>query len=291
MFLRQFRLPLTVSFAAAVGASFFCSKTAFARNETALDPNNFKKFQLVEIYPVSHNTKRYRFALEDEDQKLGLTVASCLVVKAPIGENGKDEIRPYTPVSDTDDKGFFDLVIKSYPNGVMSKHFSTLNPGDTLEFKGPFAKIEYAPNQMKHIGMIAGGTGITPMLQVIEKALKDPTDKTKITLLYANLSENDILMKQELDTLARRHRERFKVHYTIDKSTTKWWKQDVGFVNENLITKHLPKPSDDKSIVYVCGPPPMMNHISGEKNKDMTQGELKGLLKKMGYSESQVYKF
>jgi cytochrome-b5 reductase len=289
--MRRLSVPLAVSCVAGASLFFYSSsKFVVARNETALDPKNFKKFELVEIYPVSHNTKRYRFALEDEDQKLGLNVASCLVVKAPIGENGKDVIRPYTPVSDTEDRGFFDLIIKAYPQGVMSKHFSTLSPGDSLEFKGPFPKIEYKPNDKKHIGMIAGGTGITPMLQVIEKALKDPNDHTKISLIYANLSENDILMKQELDTLAARHRDRFKVYYTIDKATTQWWKHDVGFVNEKMINKYLPPPADDNSI-FVCGPPPMMNHISGDKAPDFTQGELKGLLKKLGYTEKQVFKF
>ena len=38
--------------------------------------------------------------------------------------------------------------------------------------------------------MIAGGTGITPMLQIIEQCLKDPNDDTKLSLLFANQVEN-----------------------------------------------------------------------------------------------------
>ena len=41
----------------------------------------------------------------------------------------------------------------------------------------------------------------------------------------------------------------------------------------------------------MCGPPPMMEHISGNKAKDKSQGELKGILKDMGYSSDQVFKF
>lgn len=48
----------------------------------------------------------------------------------------------------------------------MSQHFASLKPGDTLDFKGPILKIAYKPNQYDAIGMVAGGTGITPMLQV-----------------------------------------------------------------------------------------------------------------------------
>ena len=43
--------------------------------------------------------------------------------------------------------------------------------------------------------------------------------------------------------------------------------------------------------VQVCGPPPMMKAISGDKAQDKSQGPLEGTLKDCGYTESQVYKF
>lgn len=43
--------------------------------------------------------------------------------------------------------------------------------------------------------------------------------------------------------------------------------------------------------VLVCGPPPMMRAISGDKLPDKSQGPLTGLLKDLGYDESQVFKF
>ncbi len=38
--------------------------------------------------------------------------------------------------------------------------------GDSIEVKGPLSKLPYTPNMKRAIGMLAGGTGITPMLQV-----------------------------------------------------------------------------------------------------------------------------
>lgn len=38
----------------------------------------------------------------------------------------------------------------------------------------------------RNVGMIAGGTGITPMLQLVREVLKDPEDKTNLFLLFAN---------------------------------------------------------------------------------------------------------
>lgn len=82
----------------------------------------------------------------------------------------------------------------------MSQHMDHLKIGDTIEVKGPKGKFHYEPNMKAHIGMLAGGTGITPMLQIIngwwylkvynyqnkrtnpfyQAVLKNPADKTKI---------------------------------------------------------------------------------------------------------------
>jgi cytochrome-b5 reductase len=43
--------------------------------------------------------------------------------------------------------------------------------------------------------------------------------------------------------------------------------------------------------VQFCGPPPMMKAISGDKAEDKSQGELTGILAKMGFAKEQVYKF
>jgi cytochrome-b5 reductase len=59
--------------------------------------------------------------------------------------------------------------------------------------------------------MIAGGTGVTPCYQVATAILKDPRDTTKISLVFGNISEDDILLKQELEDLAAAHPDRFKV--------------------------------------------------------------------------------
>jgi cytochrome-b5 reductase len=59
-----------------------------------------------------------------------------------------------------------ELVIKKYPDGKVSGWMHDLKVGDLVEVKGPFPKLAYVPNMKKSIGMICGGTGITPMLQV-----------------------------------------------------------------------------------------------------------------------------
>lgn len=105
--------------------------------------------------------------------------------------------------------------------------------------------------------MIAGGSGITPMLQLINEILKRPEDTTELALLYANQSEDDILLRDDLDVLAAKHQEHFKVWYTLDRAADTW-KYSVGFVNDKMIADNLFPPAAD-TLTVMCGPPPMIN--------------------------------
>eukprot|EP01083_Nonionella_stella_P078134 213638_1 len=254
--------------------------------ESALSPDEFRPFELVHIDPRTHNTKQFRFKL-NEGQVLGLPVASCIVVRAEI--EGETVIRPYTPVSKGDVEGFFELLIKVYPTGTMSKHLFNMQVGDTLDVKGPFLKKAY-PFGKKAIAMLAGGTGITPMFQVIQEFLAHPEDRTELTLVFGNLTPNDIMLHDVLVELAKKH-DNLNVHLIVDKATTDDnWTGLTGYMTGSVLKDILPPPSDD-IWVFVCGPPPMMNAISGNKMPDKSQGELSGALKELGYSESNVFKF
>lgn len=140
----------------------------------------------------------------------------------------------------------------------------------------------------KQIGMIAGGSGITPMLQVIHEITKNPNDKTEVTLVFGNLTSADILLKDRIDEIAKKHKN-VKVHYIIDKPEPNW-NGPVGYITDDFAKKVLPPPSND-TLIFVCGPPPMMEAISGNKTPKFEQGELKGALKRLGYNEEQVFKF
>ena len=171
----------------------------------------------------------------------------------------------------------------------MSKHFDGLKVGDSLECKGPMIKLPYEANKWQAIGMVAGGTGIAPMLQVIEEVLRNPADKTQLSLVFGNVTQEDILLKGRLDALAAKHPGRFKILYCLD-SPPKGWKGGAGYVTPAMLKEALPPPGE-KHLVLVCGPPGMMAAISGGKAKDYSQGELSGALKQLGYMEKGVFKF
>jgi cytochrome-b5 reductase len=50
----------------------------------------------------------------------------------------------------------------------MSQYLDHMKIGDFIDVRGPKGKFDYTPNMKKAIGMLAGGTGITPMFQIIQ---------------------------------------------------------------------------------------------------------------------------
>ncbi|KAI9479577.1 hypothetical protein BDB00DRAFT_879285 [Zychaea mexicana] len=261
----------------------------------AFDPSQFKGFKLQKIEKINHNTSLYRFDLDSENHVAELPVASCVITRKPITKKDGSPgfiIRPYTPTSADDTKGYVDFIVKEYPEGKMSKHIANLKVGDTLEMKGPIPKYNWTEGRVDNVAMIAGGTGITPMLQVIRKVFdkKSNDDKTKITLIFANQTEEDILLKEELDTYAKEYPERFQVVYALDRPP-KEWSGITGFVTADAIKKYLPTPETESLKVFVCGPDPMVASLAGPKAKDKSQGEVSGILKELGYGQDKVYKF
>uniref|UniRef100_A0A8C2LFH4 NADH-cytochrome b5 reductase n=1 Tax=Cricetulus griseus TaxID=10029 RepID=A0A8C2LFH4_CRIGR len=216
----------------------------FQRSSPAItleNPDIKYPLRLIDKEIISHDTRRFRFALPSPQHILGLPIGQHIYLSSRI--DGNLVIRPYTPVSSDDDKGFVDLVVKVYfkdthpkfpAGGKMSQYLENMNIGDTIEFRGPNGLLVYqgkgkfairadkksnpVVRTVKSVGMIAGGTGITPMLQVIRAVMKDPNDHTVCYLLFANQSEKDILLRPELEELRNEHSARFKLWYTVDKA-------------------------------------------------------------------------
>lgn len=284
-FLQQFyRGPGVVmifsSCAVAVLLAYFkysSRKVRSAPRALGPDPNKTITLPLVKVTEISHDTRIFRFNLP-EGYRLGLPVGQHVNTKAKI--DGKLVIRPYTPISSDDDLGFVELLIKVYfPNerfpagGKMTQYINNLKIGDNLDFTGPKGRIIYQRNgkflirgekqkeaprtvtDIKNIGLIGGGSGITPCLQIVRDVFKSDED-TRIWLLFANQTESDILLREEIEDIAREHPTRFSFMYTIDRPSDSW-QYESGFISKDMCASHLPVPGDD-TMILICGPPPMV---------------------------------
>jgi len=356
----------------AGNASFSSSSPTKPKQTTsALDPERFLDLKLKAVEPYNHNTSRFVFELPGDGSGAALSPVTSLVVVrasegtpgAPVDKKGKLAMRAYTPISRPEHEGEVVLLIKKYEQGVISKYVhEQLKPGDTLAVKGPIPKFPYkgtyachtcfvshvcfstpirTENEYEHVALIGGGSGITPLYQLLDNALRDPANKTRFTLLYANVSESDILLRDELAALERAHPHALRVVHTLDNPPA-GWAGAKGYISRELISAHVP-PAErgDKIKVVICGeslaahfvfffsnthillpphfpiyPPPLLpscappfalcansenfvggpgppgqvNAIAGKK-EGPKQGAVGGVLKELGYTEDQVFKF
>ncbi|CAH2237210.1 NADH-cytochrome b5 reductase 3 isoform X2 [Pararge aegeria] len=262
---------------------------------TLVDSNVKYPLPLTEREEISHDTRRFRLGLPTPEHVLGLPIGQHIHLSVKIDDDLI--IRAYTPVSSDEEKGYVDLVVKVYfknvhpkfpEGGKMSQYLENMKLGDTIDVRGPSGRLQYVNNgaflikklrkdppvkiTTKKLNMIAGGTGITPMLQLVRHICTDPSDKTELSLLFANQTEQDILVRPELEKYQREHPEQFKLWYTIDRAT-EGWPYSTGFINDEMIKNHLFPPGDDV-IVLMCGPPPMINFACNPA------------LDKLGYAEN-----
>ena len=248
--------------------------------------------KLDSLEHLSHDVTVYRFALQNKLDEFSLPIGKHIVLSFEEMD-GHHISRAYTPVSPCGDTGFVDFLIKHYPNGKMSSHLRELHPGhSTIQMKGPKGKLSYEGNgrfrirrkgkedtvKLSHIGMIAGGSGITPMFQIIQAVARNPQDELKISLLFANKSEEDMILKHPLNYFAQLRPNQIKITYTLDNPISSEWKGEKGFITADMIKRGLPPPSAS-SMIFLCGPPPMIK-LACLPN-----------LKKLGYTSESIFKF
>ncbi|KAH7079603.1 hypothetical protein FB567DRAFT_595595 [Paraphoma chrysanthemicola] len=221
-----------------------------------LNAKEFKGLKVSKIEQLSPNVYRYVFALPRPQDVVGLPIGQHVSIKATV--DGKIVQRSYTPTSNNLDRGVLELVIKVYPDGQLTgKYFANLKVGDEVQLRGPKGAMRYQPGHCKKIGMIAGGTGVTPMYQLIRAICEDERDTTEVSLIFANRTEEDILLREDLETFARRYPKNFKLWFMLDNAP-KDWAYGKGFVTADVMKEKLPSPGPDTKFM-LCGPPGMVN--------------------------------
>jgi cytochrome-b5 reductase len=211
-------------------------------------------YRITAITADTHDTKTFRFALPD-DATLDMLPGDHLFVHAQI--NGKTVKRPYTPSSLPGTTGYFELTIKRYDAGTVSKYVHEHGVGDIIDMSGPNTGGHWVDGMAKKVGLVAGGTGITPMIAVIRWILAKQLD-VELWLVFANKTEEDIIFGKEWERYVREH-PNFHCHHVLEHPPAAWT-MGVGRITLDTLRQHLPPPGPD-TIVFLCGPPPMMEAL------------------------------
>ena len=264
-------------------------------------PTSWVELPLLGVQQHSHDSSIFRFGLPEGRSSLDLPVCACLLLRAP-GATPEDEdiVRPYTPIRE--EPGSFELLVKRYEQGKASQFLHELAPGASVGFKhiAKNIKIQH-PFSYRHITMIAGGTGITPMYQALSQMFgggaaggsEASQARTEVSLLYGSATEADILLRDELDELARHAEGRLHVHHVIGRSPEdrpEGWAGECGWVDSEKVARLGFGPAaDGSSAAFVCGLPALYDAMCGPRD----EGGLRAgtALERLGYAAADVVKF
>src|SRR5438034_7961731 len=113
--------------------------------------------------------------------------------------------RSYTIASSPTQHDYAEITVKHEEGGAVS-HFlhNNVHEGDLLEFSGPSGAFIFSGRECKCVLLIGGGVGITPLMSVL-RYLTDRSWPGEIFLLYGVRTPGDIIFREELDHLKRRH--------------------------------------------------------------------------------------
>ena len=276
-------------------------------------------FKLTHKWQQSPDSWLLRYALPPGKKWLGDDhfVPTCVKVLFADGTDAKTgEPKPleksYSPVSHPQVEGFFDLIVKGYPprhGGGVGSYLCDMKVGDTvlgtLKSKRDMHGGAAVLGRWQNIGLVAGGTGIAPLLQIARIVLESSDEaarSTMVHLLSINRRHEDILARDLIEELRTQHPQRFKVAYSLTQPPAQGWEGFTGRGSRSMVEAALPRPTNDsKTMVLVCGTDgfvstwggPIGRAPSGPDGKKgaKVQGPLRGLLAEAGFDESEVFKY
>lgn len=165
-----------------------------------LNPETFMAFRISAMDRLSKDTYLVRFALPGNSQ-LGLRPGQHLILRGTVDD--LEIQRAYTPISPANTEGYFEVLIKCYQTGLMSQCVKSWRVGDAAFWRGPFGSFCYKPNQYGELLMLAAGTGLAPMVPILQSITDNAEDETFVTLVGCFKTFEGIYLKAFLQEQAR----------------------------------------------------------------------------------------
>jgi ferredoxin-NADP reductase len=195
-----------------------------------------------------------------------ITFAAGQFLTLHVEVEGRRYRRAYSLSSSPDGGGTARITVKRVVDGRVSRHLvEHLRAGDLVTAHGPSGAFVAPPARgPRHLVLFAGGSGITPIASITRDVLRSEPS-TRLTLVYGNRSEADVIFREELEALARQPRLRV-VHVLSEPRTDAPCVRGVpdrGTVSRLVDDLALLERSEDEDppLFFVCGPAPMMTEV------------------------------
>lgn len=208
--------------------------------------------------------------------------------RKPGGKQKKVD-REYTPISSWSElmAGSMAILIKEYSDGKLTSRLAQREVGSVVEFSSPEPTLCLVPSISLPdttlcvapscvpgagaggpwaVGMVAGGTGIAPMWQLLCAMRKFPEvfggPGCSARLVFSNRRCEDILMRAELATLVQENVLDFQLLHTITRTEgaapPESWEGATGRISEEMLLSILPPPGS-RTVVVISGPTGLNN--------------------------------
>lgn len=238
------------------------------------------KFHNLKVSSITHPTDEsvaVSFEIPEAlKETFRFTQGQHLTLKSII--NGEDTRRSYSICSCPLDEELT-VVIKKLEGGKYSTYANEqLKVGDEVEVMPPHGSF-YTPlnvNNQKIYVAFASGSGITPIISIIETTLRTEP-KSEFILFYGNRKSASIIFQERLEALKNRFLGRFSLYHLLSQE-----RQEIPLFNGRLDTDRIEKLSnlflDVTSIddFFTCGPEQMMLAV-------------KDVLTRLGVNENSIH--
>jgi ferredoxin-NADP reductase len=176
--------------------------------------------------------------------------------------DGYSAVRSYSIASAPNSERRVELTVERLANGEVSPYLTReLVVGDRLELRGPIGGwFVWRPQQTEPIQLIAGGSGIVPLMAMI-RSRASVGSTAPFRLLYSVREPGVVWYRDELQSLSDRDQS-VSVTYAYTRATPKNWPRPPGRIDAALIASTT-WPSNLVPTCYVCGPTSFVESAAG----------------------------
>ncbi len=143
-------------------------------------------------------------------------------------------------------------------SGFLARNLGKAQTIRTAEPSGIFT-LTVDPAAARHYVMIAGGVGITPLISMTESILRAEPG-SRVTLLFGNRSEDEIIFRARLENLVREFPGKLDVLHCLDRAPSTWTGATGQLGGPKVL--ELLGTVDSAAHYLVCGPGKMMESVT-----------------------------
>lgn len=167
-------------------------------------------------------------------------------------EDGYQAVRSYSLAS-SGDSPVLELAVDEVPEGEVSPYLvQDVLPGDELEVRGPIgAYFVWTPEQTDPVQLIAGGSGIVPLI-AMARVHESAAGRPPMRMLYSVRSPDDAFYAAELSALAAAS-ESLTLEWAYTRASPPGFPRPAGRVDAATIAVSTIPPAEHPTV-YVCGP-------------------------------------